>query len=479
MSRVVLVVGTGRSGTSAVAGVLDKLGVHMGDEFTKTSPSNKYGTYEEREFFDFNRKIQKSTDVDGWIRDYIARRSDGHVLWGLKDPMLARVFYIVASYLDDVKVIVTRRNKIPTVSSYMLAYHAKANDAENWYNEENAHLRAALEEYNGSVLYVDYDDLVEYPERELKRITDYVFDGMPFDHHGNADALSHIKTDGRKFDRDGKWLVKPSEPKRGWGNVAVGARIGKYPEYHFFTSWTSLINGGLRSEDKILMPIGWLTAHNASNALTREFLRTDLDSLFLVDDDMAFDAQDLERLRSNEANWDYDVVFGFCTHRVWPPKPVVMRRKEQPGLPYSLLGEAFVYPYDEIVDGAVVDVDVVGLAFTLIKRHVLEAMTEEYGPMYSFYFSYGPGLESDDVPFSRRARELGFKMGVDTSVKIGHIGQTIFGWPDYQQWMWEHSRPNVVEFNNSDFIPILQEALPHLKENKVAAENVLKWIGGA
>ena len=104
----------------------------------------------------------------------------------------------------------------------------------------------------------------------------------------------------------------------------------------------------------------------------------------MLDDDMVFEQDALDILRSNEANWDYDIVFGFCTLRGWPPRPVVMQEMEnQPGLPNSLLGRSYNYAYDQVEDNSIIEVDSVGLAFTLIKRHVIEAMTEEYGPMYT------------------------------------------------------------------------------------------------
>ena len=54
MTQPILVVGTGRSGTSAVAGILHKLGVHMGDRFVETGAENPYGTFECRKFQQIN-----------------------------------------------------------------------------------------------------------------------------------------------------------------------------------------------------------------------------------------------------------------------------------------------------------------------------------------------------------------------------------------------------------------------------------------
>lgn len=484
MKKAVFVVGTGRSGTSMLAGMLHKLGVHMGDEFaTPDHPRfhrDFFGTYEERDLFEFHRSMNPWDDFGEWIDGYIAKRSEGHDVWGAKDPVLVRSFPYFAERFDgDVKVIIARRGRIPTVSSYMYAYHTKVSDAESWYEEEIGHLAASLDKYEGSVLFVDYDDLFENPERELRRVVGYVFgEDANIDNDIFSNAVSHVDVNARRFDRDGKWLGGVSESVDGWGNIAIGVRVAKYPEYHFFTSWTKLLTGGVRNGDSVLMPAGWMPAHWASNALARDFLRTKKDTLLMIDDDMVFEQGDLERLRTNADNFKYDIVSGFCTHRNWPPKPIVMREIEQPGEPFSLYGRAYSYVHGEINDGDIVDVDATGLAFTLIKRHVLESMTEEYGPMFTPYFSYGQGFESDDIPFAQKAKDLGFKIGIDTSVKIGHIGQAVYGWPDYKQWMHEHHTPSVVEFNAGDLVPILEEAMPYLNKQKTAAQNVLKWIGG-
>jgi len=86
-------------------------------------------------------------------------------------------------------------------------------------------------------------------------------------------------------------------------------------------------------------------------------------------------------------------------------------------------------------------------------------------------------MESDDIPFSRRARELGYKMAVDTNVKIGHIGQTVFGWGEYLKWKASLKSATTVEFEADELERVIKEAMPYLDENKVAAQNILKWIG--
>jgi hypothetical protein len=205
-----------------------------------------------------------------------------------------------------------------------------------------------------------------------------------------------------------------------WGTIAAATRLNG-TEPGFSKSWTALVGGGLRQGDNVIPPASDLPAHKAANHLARRFLMSSNDTLLMIDDDMAFEQDAAERLRSNEATWQYDIVMGFCTTRGIPPQPVILQAMaEQPGPPESLKGERFKRVYD-FEDGDVIPVGTTGLAFTLIRRRVFEAMLNEYDLQYNYFFEYGVGEETEDIPFCREARRLGFTLAVDTSVHIDHI----------------------------------------------------------
>lgn len=220
----------------------------------------------------------------------------------------------------------------------------------------------------------------------------------------------------------------------GWGRVAVGTRIHKNSSGSFVNSYTMMLVNGLRIGDSVLTaPVG-KPGHIAANHLARGFLNSNCDSILFVDDDMEFPHDALGRLRDNEANWNYDVVMGFCTHKTVPPHAVVLRKLEPPGPPMSLKGEHHG-AMRNVPNNTIVDVDAVGLAFTLMKRHVLEAKVNEYGIMYTPFFEWGKFAEGEDIVFSRWARENGFELAVDTNVKIGHLGEYAFGWSAFQDYI--------------------------------------------
>ena len=103
-------------------------------------------------------------------------------------------------------------------------------------------------------------------------------------------------------------------------------------------------------------------------------------------------------------------------------------------MPEALYGEKF-NALAHIPDNSIVPVDAVGLAFTLVKRHVFESMLNEHGPEYTVWFDWGKHSEGEDIRFSRRCRQAGFSMAVDSGVKIGHAGRYVFGWTEHQQFV--------------------------------------------
>lgn len=209
-----------------------------------------------------------------------------------------------------------------------------------------------------------------------------------------------------------------------FGTVAVSYRPCKAPEPAFVCSLTGLLYMGIDVDDGLLAPHEVKPPHQQSNDIVRAFLASPYDTLLMLDDDMKFTPDCLKRLRHNPANAEYDIVSAFATTRELPAKHLMFRlSEERPSIP---LGTDHFQRVASWYDGETVEVDVVGLAFTLIRRRVFETMTA------APYFSYGPYHESDEVPFCRAARGLGFRMAVDTSVKIRHIARLAVGFDDME-----------------------------------------------
>lgn len=434
----ILVLGTGRCGTSAIAGALHKLGVNMGAEFMPADENNPHGTYEDLELFQLTQRVLTGKAKPA---DYITpiRKRNEQALWGIKDPHLARTAHHIIPLLDDVRIVVVKRNSADTINSYMRAYGYGRVHANEWYNNSLLWLSRQLLEFDGPTMEVNFDDEIE---TTIGRLVEFL-PVKPTQGQIRA-AIEHI-------------VPEQKRDVRGWGSLAVGVRIAKHPEPAFFVDWSALLTGGLSSNDKVLLPQSQMPAHWAANRIARDFLRTNKDSLLMVDDDMTFAPDAVRRLRQNADNFNYDVVMAFATHRVWPPRPVVMWLEDEKAPPQSLRGDHYTM-ITNFKDGDVVEVDALGLAFTLIRRRVLEAMVnDDWGIEHSFFFGYDRGVESDDIGFCRRCRQLGFRMAIDTGVKIGHIGARPLGWHDYQRWLSERNNDSV-DIDGDDWQRILSIA---------------------
>lgn len=189
----------------------------------------------------------------------------------------------------------------------------------------------------------------------------------------------------------------------GWGKIAVACRVGQRPDAEFFRSWTRLMCGGLRDGDIVLTPVIEMLPHYAADSLARGFLRSEADSVLFIDDDMLFQNSDLDTLRDDPEGFDYGALMGLCQSRKPPHKPVILEHHEG--------GRFKIEPVPP--EDCIVDVGVVGLGFTLIKREVFENMHKPY-----FYF--GERGDGEDAMFSINAGLLGHKLGVNTRVQIGH-----------------------------------------------------------
>lgn len=188
-------------------------------------------------------------------------------------------------------------------------------------------------------------------------------------------------------------------------SIAIGARIGHAPDPAFFCSWTGLLRKGLEPADKVLMPAVGLPHSCAANVLADQFLgETECDALLMLDDDVVFDADALARLRVSAA--DYDILSALYVSRRGDPRPVALR--------YD--GNRYVPMATDKLTGAV-DCDVVGLGFCLIGREVMEAVAKQRAATGIFAWSNQLG---EDGEFCVCAKGQGFRVGVDSTVIIGH-----------------------------------------------------------
>ncbi len=173
---------------------------------------------------------------------------------------------------------------------------------------------------------------------------------------------------------------------------------------------------------------GFANIDQCRNEAATEVLKRGVDEIFWIDADVAFNPEAVDRLRSH----NLPIVSG-----IYP-------KKAQRSLASRLLDETSEVQFG--VGGGLIEILYAATGFLLTRREVYEAIrshcklpvcNEQWGKAAIPYFmpmviesDRGPWYLGDDFSFSHRARQAGFKIYADTTVRLGHIGRYAFSWED-------------------------------------------------
>ena len=125
-NKAILVLGMHRSGTSAIAGVLSKLGVDFSDNLLPgIAGINDKGFFEHTDIIDLNEELlgqmgrtwldldamppgwaqsDGAGEISGRLTEVLGRDFRGQQMWGLKDPRLCRLLPLWTSLLAELQV---------------------------------------------------------------------------------------------------------------------------------------------------------------------------------------------------------------------------------------------------------------------------------------------------------------------------------------------------------------------------------------
>ena len=222
MSRAILVMGIPRSGTSCVAGVLHKLGVNMGaGHFQSKDKFNQRGYFEDLRWrmltqrmtgTGYSTRAATQTTVPRSIRRgyrKLARQCSQEPLWGIKDPWFCFVpgraaWTQVRKVGTEVRMVIVRRD--PAASTRSVAKHLRSSyggrygKARHVIAAWSAGLQARIEEFDGPMMTVHYEELIDDPGEAVPDLWAFVSHGMGirapnFDPITNwvTPALQHFK----------------------------------------------------------------------------------------------------------------------------------------------------------------------------------------------------------------------------------------------------------------------------------------------
>lgn len=166
--------------------------------------------------------------------------------------------------------------------------------------------------------------------------------------------------------------------------------------------------------------IGWNESlvTRARNEMAGWFMKSSYERQMWIDADIQFEPDDVAKL------WNMDADIAVAAYSM-----------KLPDKPLSAWKNGKLVKLDECPNEPF-EVDYAGTGFMMIKRTVyewLESEVESYegpdGRVSAFYMTpiHDDGFESEDYFFCRKAREVGFKVMMDPSIRLGHIGQYKYG----------------------------------------------------
>lgn len=157
---------------------------------------------------------------------------------------------------------------------------------------------------------------------------------------------------------------------------------------------------------------GRMHAHIARECLADKALEMGADYLFMIDDDMICPTSMFEQLFAH----DVDIIAPLAFMRKHPHSPVIytVRDGYDPISQSSYFTNLAVksYPKDQLVE-----CDAVGFGAVLIKMDVFKKLPK---PWFATWSRIG-----EDIGFCHAAKRYGFRVFMDTSVKLGHLGDPV------------------------------------------------------
>lgn len=173
---------------------------------------------------------------------------------------------------------------------------------------------------------------------------------------------------------------------------------------------------------------GYAAIDQARNQLATDALMHGFEETLWIDSDIGFHPDDVDKLRRHRL----PIVGGIYAQK----GKRIFACEFMPGMQSVTFGK----------DGGLLEIRYAGTGFLLIRREVyttiqnrlaLPVCNERFSrPMIPFFqpivrpIDDGHWYLAEDYSFCERARQCGFAIHADTSIRLGHIGNYRYGWED-------------------------------------------------
>ena len=183
----ILVMGMHRSGTSALTGLLEIMGVSLGEDLIDASDDNKKGFFENKNFLDFNKSFLNDyhtpLEVMNFSVDIVSGKNEsvsilkeklkkifkGKQTFAIKDPRITYIFELYQTALSelniDVVCIVPIRYPLEVAQSLKKRNNFSINRALLMWAEHILLTEKVTRQY--SRVFLDFDAYLNNPKKEI------------------------------------------------------------------------------------------------------------------------------------------------------------------------------------------------------------------------------------------------------------------------------------------------------------------------
>lgn len=218
-SKIIIVLGMHRSGTSMIAGILSKIGINMGKRMLGRTPSNPLGHFEDEDFFNLNKKILEFTGGN-WRNppneeDILAQKDkfkkeilnlisikNKEKYWGWKDPRINLTMQLYLPYLKNPYFIVCHRQAKVVAESLLQRDRIEIQEGIKLWEIYEKRIDIFFKEFSKlKRLDLYYENVMAEPEETVRRIIDFINLNIAKERYENAVDFILPKKEIRKLSK--------------------------------------------------------------------------------------------------------------------------------------------------------------------------------------------------------------------------------------------------------------------------------------
>jgi len=193
--KEIIIIGMHRSGTSMLSGMLDRLGIDMGDDQVGRQQSNPLGHFEDGDFLGLNELIlsqaggswnnpppaaqiqNQAAKLDDRIQKIILdkRLANQDQPWGWKDPRTSLTINLYLPYLRNPFIIWSQRDPVSISNSLWIRNKMpdhEANKLTEYYQQQIIDFLRDHPEL--PVLEISYQDMIDQPDIWISKVVDFL-----------------------------------------------------------------------------------------------------------------------------------------------------------------------------------------------------------------------------------------------------------------------------------------------------------------